>query len=201
MLRGLLIRRGGPAVTRNETIKLVALLAANYKSIDDKVRDKEKAGMLVGLWHECLGDLDFELCMFAVKKAIMSSSFPPTIHDIRSAATSIVRPQEEDKTAIEYWNEAYKMIRKGSYMTTEEFEKHSDVVKRFFGSVAQVKELALTDADTVNTVTKGQFLKQIDVIQEREKEMELLPAAMRDTISNLKIGQASDTKQLRGELK
>ncbi|MDU4890996.1 MAG: replicative helicase loader/inhibitor [Clostridium sp.] len=188
-------------MTKNETIQLLTLLSSNYKSIDDKLKDRDKAKMLLEIWHECLGDLDYKLCMFAVKKAIMSSSYPPTIHDIRSAATSIVKPQESDKTAIEYWNEAYKMIRKGSYMTTEEFEKHSEPVKRFFGSVAQVKELALTDADTVNTVTKGQFLKQIDVIQEREKEMELLPAAMRDTISNLKIGQASDTKQLRGELK
>lgn len=185
-------------MTRNETIQLLTLLSSNYKSIDEKLKDRDKAKMLLEIWHECLHDIDFNLCMIAVKKAIISSSFPPTIHDIRAAATSIVKPAAEDKTAIEYWNEAYKMIRKGSYMTDEEFNKHSEVVKTFFGSVAQVKELAQTDADVVNSVTKGQFLKQIDVIQAREKEMELLPAAMRETINQLKIGQAPDTKQLRG---
>lgn len=181
---------------KTETIQLLTLLASNYKSIDEKLSQPKKSELLIAMWHECLHDIDFNLCMFAVKKAIMSSSFPPTIHDIRSAATSIVRPQEEDRTAIEYWNEAYKMIKKGTYMTNEEFEKHSPIVKRFFGSVAQVQELAKTDLDTVVTVTKGQFLKQIDVIQVREKEMELLPAAMRDTISQLKLGQAINLKQI-----
>lgn len=184
---------------KTETIQVLTLLASNYKSIDEKLNNPEKSKLLIEVWHECLGDLDYKLCMFAVKKAIMSSSYPPTIHDIRSVATGIVRPQQEDKTAIEYWNEAYKMIRKGSYMTEEEFNKHSEVVKKFFGSVAQVKELALTDADTVNTVTKGQFLKQIDVIQTREKELELLPEAMREKINQIKIGQAINLKQIKGE--
>lgn len=185
-------------MTRNETIQLLTLLSSNYKSIDEKLKDRDKAKMMLEIWLECLEDLDFNLCMVAVKKAIMSSSYPPTIHDIRLAATSIVRPQQDDKTAIELWNEAYRMIRKGSYMTTEEFEKHSEPVKRFFGSVAQVKELALTDADTVNTVTKGQFLKQIDVIQSRDKELELLPTSMRDTIAQMKIGHAINHKQIEG---
>lgn len=183
---------------KTETIQLLTLLASNYKSIDDKLSHPQKSELIINMWHECLKDLDCNLCMFAVKKAIMSSSYPPTIHDIRAAATSIVRPQSEDRTAIEYWNEAYKMIRTGSYMTEEEFNKHSDVVKKFFGSVAQVKELALTDADIVNTVTKGQFLKQIDVIQTREKELELLPAAMREAISQIKIGQGMQPNQIKG---
>jgi hypothetical protein len=184
-------------MTKNETIKLLTLLASNYKSIDDKLKDKDKAKMLLETWYECLSDIDVNLCMIAAKKAIMSSSFPPTIHDIRQAATEIVTPGEENKSAIEYWNEAYKMISRGSYMTEEDFEKHSPVVKKFFGSVAQLRELAATDLDVVNTVTKGQFLKQIEVLQTRKREQDLLPSSMRELIAQ--IGSKNNAKQIEGE--
>jgi hypothetical protein len=185
-------------MTKKETIELLSLLASNYKNIDDKLKDRNKAELLFGTWYECLSDLDVNLCMIAAKKAIMSSSFPPTIHDIRQAATEIVTPMEENKTAIEYWNEAYKMIKKGSYMTEEEFEKHSPTVKKFFGCVAQLRELALTDMDTIATVTKGQFLKQIEVLQTRKKEQDLLPSSMRELIAQ--IGSKNNVKQIEREL-
>ncbi|MEG1256648.1 replicative helicase loader/inhibitor [Clostridium sp.] len=184
-------------MTKNETIKLLTLLSSNYKSIDDKLKDRDKAKMLLETWFECLEDLDFNLCMIAAKKAIMSSSYPPTIHEIRKAATEIVTPASENTSAIELWNEAYKMITRGSYMTEDDFEKHSEVVKRFFGSVGQVKELARSELSIVNTVTKGQFLKQIEVLQTRKKEQDLLPASMRETINQ--IANNVQAKQIEGE--
>lgn len=180
---------------KTETIQVLTLLASNYKSIDEKLSDSEKSKLFIEVWHECLADLDYKMCLFAVKKAIMSSSYPPTIHDIRKSANSIVSSKESD-LAIDYWNEAYKMIKRGSYMSEDEFNKHSDAVKKFFGSVSQVKELALTDLDTISTVTKGQFLKQIEFIQAREKEMELLPAKMRETINKIKEEQVIRYKEI-----
>lgn len=177
-------------MNRKETIQLLTLLASNYKSIDEKLKDEMRAKMLIETWFSCLEDIEFNLCMMAAKKSIMSSSFPPTIHDLRVAAMEITRPKEQDITPIELWNEALGMIKKGSYMTTEEFEKHSEPVKKFFGCVAQLRELAATDMDTIATVTKGQFLKQINVIQEREKELALLPKSMLETINQIKLGQA-----------
>lgn len=184
-------------MNRKETTQLIALLASNYRSIEERTKDKDKANLMIETWFSCLQDLDVNLCMIAAKKAIMSSSFPPTIHDIRQAATEIVTPAEENKTAIELWNEALKMIRKGSYMTDTEFEKHSPVVKKFFGSVAQLRELAATDMNTIATVTKGQFLKQIEVLQTRKKEQDLLPQGMKELIAQ--IGSKNNVKQIEGE--
>ena len=70
-------------------------------------------------------------------------------------------------------------------MTQEQFEMASPEVKKFFGNVRQVKELAQTDLDTVNTVTKGQFLKQYEVLINREKEQKLLPPQMQEFIGQL----------------
>jgi len=161
----------------------MTILGSNYQSISRQLEDPDKKKIVLRTWFECLEDLDCNLVMAAVKKNIISSSYPPTIHDIRTSALELVTPQNEKKTPIEYWNEAFKMITKGTYMTQEDFDKYSEVVKKFFGNnVAQVKELAMTDITTISTVTKGQFLKQIDIIQQREKENNLLPESIKQVM-------------------
>ena len=91
-----------------------------------------------------------------------------------------------------------KDIGKENYMKNrailEEFEKASPEVKKFFGNVAQVRELAQTKTDIVNSVTKGQFLKQYEVIVNREREQKLLPQNMKDFTK--KLVEKMDIKQI-----
>ena len=173
-------------MNKQELVQIMTILGSNYQSIGKQLEDQEKKKIVFQTWYECLGDLDFKLVMAAVKKSIINSSFAPTIHDIRTSALELVTPNENKKSPIEYWNEAFKMITRGTYMTQEEFEKYSPVVRRFFGdNVAQVKELAMTDMSRINTVTKGQFLKHIDILQEREKEENLLPESLKSLMSGI----------------
>ena len=169
-------------MNRAETTQIITLLAGNYSSISEKT--KEQKQMMLNTWQECLGDLDYKLVLQAVKKTIIESPYPPTIHDIRKNAVEMINPSTQ-KTAIEAWNEAYSMICSGLYMTQEQFDMASPEIKKFFGNVRQVKELAQTDLDTVNTVTKGQFLKQYEVIADRQKEQKLLPQQMQYFIGQL----------------
>ena len=164
-------------MTRQETIQVITLLAGNYDSIANK--DKTLKQLMINTWQECLGDLDYRLVLEAVKKTMITSPYPPTIADVRKNAVEMLKPSTQ-KTAIEAWNEAYKMICSGLYMTEEQFKMASPEVQKFFGNVRQVRELALTDANIVNSVTKGQFLKQYEVIVNREKEQKLLPQSMQN---------------------
>ena len=169
-------------MNKMQTTQVITLLAGNYNLIADK--SKEQKQMMIETWYACLGDLDYQLVLQAVKKTIIESPYPPTIHDIRKNAIELVNPSTQ-KSGIEAWEEAYKMICNGLYMTQEEFDRHSPEVKKFFGNVRQVKELAQTDAQTVNTVTKGQFLKQYEIITTREKQQKLLPQNMQNMIGKL----------------
>lgn len=169
-------------MNKQETTQVITLLAGNYSSIADKT--KEQKQMMLNTWQECLGDLDYKLVLQAVKKTIIESPYPPTIHDIRKNAVEMVNPTTS-RTAIEAWNEAYKMICSASVLTAEDFEKASPEIKKFFGNLRQVVELGRTDIDVVNTVTKGQFLKQYEVLVNREKEQKLLPQQMQDFIGQL----------------
>jgi hypothetical protein len=163
-------------------VQIITLLAGNYETIANKSQVQRE--MMLNTWYECLGDLEYYLVLQAVKKTIIDSPYPPTIHDIRKNAIEMLNPTQT-RTAIEAWNEAYKMICCGNYMTAEQFEIASPEVKKFFGNVRQVSELAKTDIDVVNTVTKGQFLKQYDILVQREQEIKMLPPQMQEFTKQL----------------
>ena len=169
-------------MNKQETVQVITLLAGNYDSIAKK--DNTQKQLMINTWQECLGDLNYRLVLEAVKKTMITSPYPPTIADIRKNAVEMLKPSTQ-KTAIEAWNEAYKMICNGLYMTEAQFDKASPEVQKFFGNVRQVRELAMTDTDVVNSVTKGQFLKQYEIIVNREKEQKLLPQSIKDFAKQL----------------
>lgn len=173
-----------------ETIQVITLLAGNYDNIANK--DKNQKQLMIATWQECLGDLDYQLVLQAVKKTIIESPYPPTIHEIRKNAVEIVNPTTQ-RTGIEAWEEAYKMICNGSYMTQEEFDSHSPEVKKFFGSKEQLKAYS-TNTDFNMDVVRSNFLKQYDVLVNREKQQKLLPEKMQNMIGNL--ANKMDVKRL-----
>lgn len=177
-------------MNKAETVQVITLLAGNYDSIAKK--DSTQKQLMINTWQECLGDLDYQLILQAVKKTIIESPYPPTIHEIRKNAVEIVNPTTQ-RTGIEAWEEAYKMICNGSYMTQEEFDSHSPEVKKFFGSKEQLKAYA-TNTDFNMDVVRSNFLKQYDVLLNREKQQKLLPEKMQNMIGNL--ANKMDVKKL-----
>lgn len=163
-------------------VQIITLLAGNYETIANKSQQQRE--LMLNTWYECLGDLDYKVVLQAVKKTIIESPYPPTIHEIRKNAVEMVNPTTK-RTAIEAWNEAIGMISNGIYMTEEQFNTASPEVKKFFGNVRQVKELAMLDSDTVNTVTKGQFLKQYEILVQKDREEKMLPEPMKEMIEGL----------------
>ena len=168
-------------MNKAETVQVITLLAGNYDSIAKK--DSTQKQLMINTWQECLGDLDYQLVLQAVKKTIIESPYPPTIHEIRKNAIEIVNPTTQ-RTGIEAWEEAYKMICNGSYMTQEEFDSHTPEVKKFFGSKEQLKAYS-TNTDFNMDVVRSNFLKQYDVLVNREKQQKLLPEKMQNMIGNL----------------
>ena len=105
-------------MNKQETVQIITLLAGNYESIANKSEMQQK--MMLNTWYECLGDLDYNLVLQAVKKTIINSKYPPTINEIRQNAVKMINPTTTI-SVIEAWNEAYGMICNGLYMTEEQF--------------------------------------------------------------------------------
>ena len=172
-----------------ETTQVITLLAGNYDSIAKK--DKTQKQLMINTWQECLGDLDYKLVLQAVKKTIIESPYPPTIHDIRKNAVEMVNPTKNN--ALSDWDECYKMICNGNYMTQEEFDKHSDTCKRFLGSLSQLRAYSKNE-DFNMDVVRSNFLKQYENLIKKNQEQKLLPQNMKDFIGQL--AEKMSVKQL-----
>lgn len=168
-------------MNKQEMAQIITFLAGNYNSIAEKT--KEQKELMLTTWHECLGDLDYTIVLQAVKKTIIESPYPPTIHEIRKNAMEIINPTTK-RTGIEAWEEAYKMICNGTYMTQEEFDSHSLEVRKFFGSREQLRAYS-TNTDFNMDVVRSNFLKQYDVLVQRQKQDKLLPEKMQNMINGL----------------
>ena len=181
----------------NETKAILGILRTAYPRFYANIT-KPEAEATVALWNEMFKDNDAQTVTLAVKSLIATFEYPPTIANIKEY---IYKNGTESKDLTEYWDEAYKMICNGLYMTEEQFNEASPIVKKFFGNVRQVKELALCDIDTVNTVTKGQFLKQAEIISKGEKERGMLPNDLKQLISEKILSIEGGEKNCLKELK
>lgn len=162
-------------MNKQETTQIITLLAGNYNSISQKT--KEQKQMMLNTWYECLKDLEYNLVLEAVKKTIIESEYPPTIHEIRKNIVNLTQPVENDP--VKEWDECYKMICSGAYMTEEQFRQHSPICQKFLGSIKQLKEYA-TNTNFNFDVVRSNFFKQYDIIIQREKENKLLPESMKE---------------------
>lgn len=167
-------------MNKQETTQVITLLAGNYNTISEKSR--EQKAMMINTWYECLSDLDYNLVLSSVKKCIIESPYPPTIHDIRANAIKLTN-NTQNRTPIEAWQEAYQMICSGTYMTEEQFNKHSDEVKRFFGSVENLRSYS-TNEDFNIDVVRSNFLTQYERIQKNVQEIKMMPPKLLNIIKN-----------------
>lgn len=134
----------GPAITEN-TINLWAELLSPYEY--DVV------------WHFTL-----ELC-----REWTGYTMPPPAALIRK-----IENAKDNSLYIDLWNEAEYLISRGTIITAEEFENASPEIKRYFGSIARIKELALMPSgETANE--RARFLKQVPSIRESIRTREALP--------------------------
>jgi len=161
-------------------VQVITLLAGNYQQIADKT--KEQKQIMLTTWMECLGDLDYNLVLQATKKTIIENPYPPTIHDIRQNAIKLSE-KENHATPIEAWQEAYKMICSGTYMTKEQFDSHSEEVKRFFGDVEHLRSYS-TNNDFNIDVVRSNFLLQYEKIKRNCLEIKMMPPKLKQILQS-----------------
>lgn len=168
-------------MNREQVIAILGTLKTAYPRF---YADMTKQTMLetIDLWTEMFKDDNPMLVTVAVKNLITSFKFPPTIADVKDKMYELSKTETE--TPIEIWNAIKKAIRNSAYNAATEFEALPEPAKKFVGSPAQLKEWAIS-SDYNDGVIKGQFLKQVEIIKERDKSLALMPAEARATIQML----------------
>ena len=116
-------------MTKKETVALFALISSLFPR-DDKFAKADK--MMIMAWQEMLEDIPFEVAKAAVKAAVATLQFPPSIKDIRDYSTRMNGNRR--KTAEEAWGEACEAMRNYGTRTvlkegsTEKPPEYSDMV-------------------------------------------------------------------------
>lgn len=70
-------------MTREETIKILAILKAAYPN-SYKNMTKEEANGTVAIWSMQFADIPAEIVMIAINKLISTSPFPPAICEVKN---------------------------------------------------------------------------------------------------------------------
>lgn len=168
-------------MTKEEIIVILKVLKTAYPKF---YVDMSKEEMLntIDLWTEMFAHEDARLVTVAVKNLINTFKWVPTIADIKEEMHKLTEKNKE--TPIELWNAIKKAIRNSSYNSYEEFQMLPELAQKFVGSPNQLREWALS-VDYNDSVVKGQFLKQIEILEKREKDNKLMLPQVKNMIEQL----------------
>lgn len=159
-------------MNREDAIKVLSILKASYPNFY-KDMSKQDGLNTIALYQEMFEDCDTGLVVLAIKELINSFRYPPTIADIKNKMYELCN-KNNDKSPTELWDKLLKAIRNGYYGYLEEYEQLPSEVKEFLKDPNQLRELASMDSNTIHSVVKGQFLKQIEIIKQRTKDSSMM---------------------------
>lgn len=174
---------------RIETLAIMKVLQAAYPNFY-KGMTKGAADDIVDLWATMFADDPVEVVAVAVKGHIASDAkgFPPHIGAIKEAIGKLKRPKT--MTEQEAWNVVKNATRNGLYGSKEEFEKLPPLLQKLVGSASQLREWAMMDSETLNSVVGSNFQRSYKVMEAREKERLALPSDVRNVMEQLAAGMA-----------
>lgn len=171
-------------MTLEETSAVMDILTVAYPQFYRNQTDEEKL-MAAKLWTEMFSEEDVSIVLKAVKALIATDKkgYPPHIGAVKDKILKMTTPEE--MTELEAWGYVRKAISNGIYGAAEEFEKLPPIVKRLVGSSNQIREWAIMDVDTVDSVVASNFQRSFRARAEKEREFMALPADVKDMVSQL----------------
>lgn len=183
-------------MTREDVIKMLTLLKSAYPAFYAKMTRKE-ADDTIALWLDMFVNDDPRAVVIAIKDIIAThDGYPPTIAAIKNRAKELMRSAAGIDTPDDLWNKFAKACGNGIYCAAYEFEKLPPVLKKFAGSPNRIREYAMMDSDTFNSVVRGQFFKRIEDLQEQEEREALMQpqtkALLREVAQKIGIRKMDD---------
>jgi hypothetical protein len=145
---------------------------------------RQDAEAVVNLWSEMLADYPANLVAAAVKAHIAGDQkgFPPHIGAIIAAIGEVSKPAE--LTEGEAWALIARALRNGGYGSEREFAALPETLQRLVGHPSQLREWAMMDAGTVQTVVQSNFLRSYRARMESEKRLAAMPQEIRAKLTN-----------------
>ena len=155
-----------------ETAKILAVLRAYFPN------GVESSETVVDAWHMIMKDVSYEEMNQIVVQVVSEwegYTMPPPgvfMNKLRKA---------NEKDVVELWQEADKLICKGTVLTQYEFEQASPEVQKYFGSINRIRELAKSPPEATE-YEKHHFMREVPVMRETERTRKALAEGRQDLI-------------------
>lgn len=169
-------------MTKTEIIMVLAELKAVYPhSFRDLTELDYQA--LVNLWYRQFEAENGKAVSAAIDALISTRTegYTPTPGEIKEQIRRLKNASELDES--EAWALVSKACCNGIYGYREEYAKLPPEVQRAVGAAEQLREWAMMDSDTVQSVVASNFQRNYRTRQAREREQEKLPPTVQNFIS------------------
>lgn len=124
------------------------------------------------VWYTMLSDLDYRICLAALKEHISLNKFAPSIAEIREKCAGIVRGEEKDWGAA--WKDVLYAIRRwGMYREAEAMESLDEGTRQCVGRLG-FKNLCLSEDLNIDRANFRMIYEQVSA--RRKEYIQLAPA-------------------------
>ena len=167
-------------MNREETKAIMAILKAGYPNFYKDMSAKD-ATSIINLWSTMFTDDPAHVVTEAVKSLMCTLKFPPTIADVKEKISLITQPCQMSEM------EAWQMVKSAInyYNAAQTFERLPPILRRIIGSPNQLREWAIMEAETVNSVVQSNFMRSYKAVVAQEKERAMLPESTKQMIAGL----------------
>jgi len=153
--------------------KLLTLIQAEYPHSFAKMDDRQMA-LKLELWSKEFQN-DDPMLVFSAARTLMGTAreYAPNCGQIREKMRELVEVKTLDEQQA--WALVSKACSNGFYGYKKEFAKLPPEVQRAVGRPEQLREWAVMDVDTVQSVVASNFMRSYRAGIAREKEMARIP--------------------------
>ncbi len=169
-------------MTIKETVKLIAVIIEVYPRFMDG-RDMENTATLWQKIFSADAYAEVETAFFAFVSTD-EKGFPPAPGAIRAMLNKLKQPEGET-TEAEAWGMVQKATRNSIYNADQEFKALPEEIQRCVGSPSTLREWAIMDSETLNTVVASNFMRSYRARAVQVREMQKLPPAVREVFGLL----------------
>ena len=171
-------------MTIKEAAQIIGILQFNYP---DTMRDLtgEAYKIYVRQWHSFFADDDYKIVEAAVRAHIATSTdhFMPNVGQIKEEIRKLTAPDELSEA--EAWAKVSKALSNGLYGYKEEYAKLPPAVQRAVGTPQTLREWAMLDTETVQSVIASNFQRSYRAAAKQEAELAKLPPGFRDDMRKI----------------
>ncbi len=159
-----------------QTAKIMHMLKEHYPNSFENTSIENR----IKAWHLFLKDYDYDVMAGAVMSYISSDTkgFMPVVGQLIDKVHKMKAPksQIEDQDA---WKMVRRALRNNPEQAREQYEKLPPILQRTLGSSNTLRDWAMVDDETLNSVVQSNFLRIYRAKVQNQSEYEKLPQSVK----------------------